>query len=85
MVPTAFDGENLVLDKPKEMSHDECESLCVMKSQTSDGQPVIVSCWKPSRCELELIQKTGRVWVIMYGTTMQPIAVQAERPFEIHD
>lgn len=77
MTPTGFDEDNSVLDPPPGVV---CASLSVWRGE-SDGTPMVISCWKPSREELDEIVRTGRVWAIVVGETMPPIAVQGISPF----
>lgn len=81
MLPTSFNEENGVLDAPKGMSPDECEPLSVWRGPMDDGTPVVISCWKPTKEELEEIQRTGRVWIMVMGNTMPPILPVGLNPF----
>src|SRR6185436_10951590 len=45
MIPASFSESNDVLDKPPDMDRDKCGPLPVLRSATTDGVPVIVSCW----------------------------------------
>ena len=80
--PTAFDGDNCTLDKPQDMSSDECVSLSVLKWKTSSGEPLVTSCWKLTQEELNEINRTGRIWLTIYGVTMPPACVDGVQPFE---
>jgi hypothetical protein len=82
MVPTSFDEENLVLDGPPDMSADECAMLSVWRGFLGDGNPVVISCWKPTKEELDEITRTGRVWLLVWGTTMPPVHLTGEKPFD---
>lgn len=73
MFPTAFAEENCVLDKPPQMTPDECEPLSVWRGLLTNGTPAVVSCWKPTKDELEEINKTGRIWLVVFGETMMPV------------
>lgn len=79
-VPTSFDESNAVLGRPEDMTDEECAPLCVFKTKTTEGRPIIVSCWKFTADELIEIYATGRVWVGIMGTTMPPIYVTGEKP-----
>jgi hypothetical protein len=81
MVISSFDEANAVLDKPADMTRDECEPASVLRTETMSGQSVVVSCWKVTKEELEEIQRTGRVWLMSWGVTMPPSAVLGTRPF----
>ena len=82
MIPTSFDESNGVLDKPPGMTYDECEVLSVWRGESSDGVPLVVSQWKPTREELDEINRTGRVWLIVLGHTMPPASLDGNSPFE---
>lgn len=81
MQPANFDESNHVLDKPASMSREQCDALSVWVGPDSNGLPVVISCWKPTKEELAEIQKTGRVWLIVWGITMPPACVLGEKPF----
>jgi len=80
MVPTAFDEENCVFNAPPNM--DNCDALSTWKGNTKEGDPVVISWWKPTKEEMEEIKKTGRIWVIVYGVGMPPIAPVGINPFK---
>lgn len=81
MIPTSFDEANAVLGKPDSMSHEECTCLSVLRTEMDNGQPIVISCWKLTTEELAEIQRTGRVWLMIWGPTMPPAAVEGKRPF----
>lgn len=80
MEPTNFDESNGVLDKPRELTYDDCDPLSVLHTVTETGFPVIVSCWKPTKEELLQIVKTGRVWLMVFGEGMPPVALYGIKP-----
>lgn len=82
MVPCDFAESNLVLDKPPSMTRDECTPLSVLYTKTADDKPVVISCWKLTRDELDEIIRTGRVWLTVYGSGMPPVALGTDKPFE---
>lgn len=81
MLATAFDEENQVLGPPKGMTEEDCYSLSVYRGIDGAGRPIVVSCWKPTKEELEEIARTGRVWLLLWGQTMQPASVTGFSPF----
>lgn len=82
MVPSGFDQADTVLDAPEGMAPDECESLNVWRGSDQEGRPIVISCWKPTREELDEINRTGRVWLFIWGHTMPPAGVTGFFPFE---
>lgn len=78
---TSFDESDSVLGKPPGMTHEECSALSILRLQTQEGFPLVVSCWKLTAEELAEINKTGRVWLGIYGHTMPPAFVAGLKPF----
>ena len=77
----SFPEANCVLDKPPGMTYEQCEAASVCRTKTLQGFPVVVSCWKVTQEELDEINRTGRVWLWIYGETMPPAAVDGMRPW----
>lgn len=79
--PASFDESNDVLGAPPNgMGDDECEALSILRTQTANGTPCIVSCWKLTADELAEISATGRVWLVVAGQRMFPVSVHGEWP-----
>lgn len=77
MHPVGFKESNFVLGKPADMTDEECDQLPVFR----DGVHCI-SCWKLSPEEMELIHKTGCVYIgVMSGGTQPPIFATVIPPF----
>lgn len=83
MIATAFDEENDVLDGPPGSTAEECSMLSVWRGRQQGGEPVVISCWKPTPNEWEEMQRTGRVWIIVQGTTMPPIHPTGISPWNL--
>lgn len=82
MFAASFDESTHALGRPHGMSEDECDPLCVCSTVTTAGQPVVISCWKMTHDEMEEFTRTGRIWLLVYGTAMPPVALTAENPFK---
>jgi hypothetical protein len=80
MTPCGFDESTEALGKPPSLSEDVCDPLSIARV-VWHGQPSIVSCWKLEPGDLEEIQRTGRVWLMVMGHCMTPVAVAAVKPF----
>lgn len=59
---------------------DGCAPLPVVLGQGDYG-PVLISAWELDVDEMELIQKTGRVWLWVQGTAQPPVSITVESPF----
>ena len=82
MIPSSFPESNGYFDKPKGMTRDQCDALATFAyADQETGIPVVISCWKPTKEELEEINHTGRIWVYHFGLGLQPHAVSGHNPF----
>lgn len=81
MEATDFENSNHVFDKPSDMSRDECDPLNVFVGFTEDQHPIVISCWKPTKEELEEINRTGRIWCWHWGHQLQPHSLSGHNPF----
>ena len=78
--PADFPESNNVLGAPGDMGIEECEPLSVAHA-FQDNHPLVISCWKLTREELDEVNRTGRVWLGIFGQTMPPAWVSGQRPF----
>jgi hypothetical protein len=63
------------------MTDDQCGPLAIARAVCPDGTPVLLSCWKLTREELDEINRTGRVWLGIIGRSMPPVLVSGCNPF----
>lgn len=82
MNPSSFDESNIYFDKPEGMTYDECGALSVFQGKDVSGMDIVISCWKPTKEELDEINCTGRVWCYHFGTGLQPHALSGHNPFK---
>ena len=86
MTPTSFPESNGYFDKPDGMSRDDCDALSTFTYLDPHLKiPVIISCWKPTKEELEEINRTGRVWAYHYGAGLQPHSIGGHNPFVVRE
>lgn len=79
MIPSGFDEANGTLGPPQGISEDDVSSLRVWRGLCGN-QRVVISCWRPTRAEMDEIARTGRVWLYMWGDTMPPALVSGDPP-----
>lgn len=84
MIPTDFEGSNIVFDPP-EGQEKEVFSINAMVADTQNPPTpesrVTITCWKPTKEELEEITKTGRIYVWFYcGGGLIPHLVTGHHP-----
>jgi hypothetical protein len=81
MLPVDFPERNFVYGKPLGWTDEQCSDLPVFKGNTTDGFPVIISCWKFSKEDLEEIQRTGKIYLSITSDGMPPVSLFTENPF----
>ena len=81
MVPSSFEQANHIFDKPPEASYDEVGCLDTFTGLDTEGNMIVISCWKPTKEELEELNRTGRVWCFHWGNGLQPHALSGHNPF----
>jgi len=81
MEPASFPEANQVFDKPDGWSRDECGAIDTFLGKDQFNRPIIVTCWKLTKDEVEELLETGRVWVYHWGTGLQPHSLTAHSPF----
>lgn len=82
MVPSKFPQSNTVMTSPKSDDPNfECQDLHVYREGDENGQPGFISCWEPTKEELEDIVSTGKVWLKIYGYAHPPVWVGGHNPF----
>lgn len=69
------------MNPPPGVDLDEVQALSAFIGRTIEGRPCVVSCWKPTAEEWEEMRRTGRVWLVIYGRSMQPACVMGTSPF----
>lgn len=74
MKPVEFKEMNTVLNKPDNMTDDECQSLPCFR----DGQQTI-SKWELDEAEKKHVAEKGYIWIrVLAGPTSPPILPEAE-------
>lgn len=82
MQATNFKESNQVIGPPKGVSEDDVQSINAWAGpMPPENWPVMITCWKPSKEELQEVIDTGRVWLHVYGHVMPPVSVSGHHPF----
>lgn len=80
--PSSFDESNATLSPPDGMTEDEVQSLAIARVYDHiNNTPVVISCWKLTKEELEEVNRTGRIWLGICGVTMPPAWILGQKPF----
>lgn len=75
MIPCSFEQSNRVLDGPPGI---ECDPLSICDVVFDDGRVGILSCFKFTEEEWEEVKKTGRVWLLVSGSSMPPVSLSGK-------
>lgn len=81
MIPIEFKEANFTFVKPANMTDEQCMSLPVYKGVDSAGFPIIISCWQLNKEDLEEIQRTGCVYLMIVSNSQPPVSLHIETPF----
>jgi hypothetical protein len=84
MKPINFKQQTNVLQKPENMTDEECAPLPAAVISLNTG-PIIISCWEPSIEELEEINKNKKVWLTLFTISHPPVDVSGFNPFITND
>jgi len=76
MLPVDFEGTNLTLNKPSEMTDEQCQSVKAFKGIDQEGFPFILLAFKPNYEDIEAI-KAGRpiMLKIITAASIPPVAM----------
>lgn len=86
MEASNFDESNTVLGPPKGMGEDEVRSLHTFRGTYGEnGPPVVISKWKPTQQEIDALQAGEGLWLHCLGTTMPPVILTTDNPFETQE
>lgn len=72
MKPITFKYQSCILEKPKDMTDEECAPLPVFIQGTAK-----ISKWELSEKEIGQVKKEGFIWIIVYGDIHPPIHAMA--------
>ena len=83
MKPIQFPESNIVLNKPAEMTDDECMPLPVCVCRDADDIPLMISCWEPTDEEWDALRKQRCIYIAVVSETKHPpLIVFPGNPFD---
>ena len=83
MKPIEFPEANTILNKPDEMTDEECMPLPVCVCRDSEDLPLIISCWEPTPEEWDALRKQGRIYIAIVSEEYHPpLIVFPGNPFD---
>lgn len=86
MLPISFPQANFVYQKPEGWTDEQCGDLSVWKGMVAiDEQgstaPVIISCWQPSKEDIEAINEGKPIFLFITSNSQPPVSIATENPF----
>jgi hypothetical protein len=80
MMPTQHTSNNDVLGAPKDWDQGAmpCGALAITRCDI-DGLPCIMSFWRPSLEEINILKEGGTVALMVFGQGMPPVTLAASR------
>jgi len=75
MYPTNFEGSNINLTKPSDMTDEQCFSLPAEKNIDSQGFPYFLTAWMPNKEDVEALIAGRPLFLKSIGTEFQPVAL----------
>lgn len=79
-VSSSFAEANVILSPPEGVTAEECETINVWRGVCDDHR-IVISCWKLTIDELAEVNRTGRLWLGCWGSTMPPVWLSGQNPF----
>lgn len=75
MIPIDFEGSNIQMDKPSDMTDEQCMSLNAMKGVTEEGIPFFIECWQPNKEDVDAIKEGRPIYIQILSRGLPPIAM----------
>ena len=75
MLAIDFEGTNIQLDKPSNMTDAQCASVRAFAGVDNDGFPFFLTAWQPSKEDIEAINSGRPIMLKLLGDRFQPVAM----------
>lgn len=75
MMPVDFEGSNVEMCKPKDMTDEQCFSIRAFNGIDDDGVEYYLTAWLPNKEDIEAINAGRPVMLKQCGDHMQPVAL----------
>lgn len=74
MLPIDFEGTNITLGKPANMTDEQCMSVKAYYGLDADSLPFYLTAWQPNREDIEAIN-AGRPIMLKVCGSMPPVSI----------
>lgn len=75
MMPVDFEGSNIILTKPKDMTDEQCMSVHAYKGVDDESIPFLLTVWQPSKEDIDAINAGRPICLKICGQSMPPVAL----------
>ena len=75
MIPTDFEGTNIILSKPSDMTDEQCLSVKAFHGLDNDNFPFFLTAWIPNKEDLEAINAGRPIMLKVIGRQMVPVCI----------
>jgi len=75
MIPTDFEGTNIDLVKPENMTDEECYGMRAQKGVDGNGFPFFMVAYKPNAEDMKALQEGRPLFVKVIGNSFAPISL----------
>jgi hypothetical protein len=75
MLPIDFEGTNITLTKPSNMTDEQCSSVRAYKGVDNDGFRFTLIAWQPSKEDIEAVNSGRPIMLKVLGDRTPPVAM----------
>jgi hypothetical protein len=75
MTPIKFEGANVLLTRPEDMTDEQCGALPALRDKDEDGLPFLLTAWQPTPEEILAIQAGAPIYLKVCGMGMPPVSL----------
>jgi len=79
MTPIKFEGANVILTRPEDITDEQCGSVHALRGTDEDGLPFVMTAWEPTPEEVLAIQAGAPIYLKVCGISMPPVSLFATK------
>jgi hypothetical protein len=75
MIPVDFEGTNIELVKPPEMTDEQCMPVMAYTDTDNDGYTFFLTAWMPNQADIEAVNAGRPIFLKILGRSVPPVAM----------